>query len=69
MAANQPESSLAVKSSRSVVGEYSSACVCQVPGEQGSGDEAASVAGGAAGVVMQMRREEEQRQSQRGFYQ
>jgi hypothetical protein len=42
------------------MGEYSSACVCAVPGSQGSG-AAASVAGGAAGVVMHMRAQEQQR--------
>ena len=43
------------------MGEYSSACVCSVPGSAGNGS-AASVGGGAAGVVMQMRRQQEQQQ-------
>jgi hypothetical protein len=44
------------------MGEYSSACVCSVPGATNSA-AAASVAGGAAGVVMQMRQQEQQRAS------
>jgi hypothetical protein len=37
------------------LGEYSSACVCAVPGSGGSSAANASVAAGAAGVVMQTR--------------
>jgi hypothetical protein len=44
------------------MGEYSSACVCEVPGATGGGSAAAggASAGAAAGVVMQMRRAEQQ---------
>jgi hypothetical protein len=37
------------------MGEYSSACVCSVPGGAASSIGASAVAAGAAGVVMQMR--------------
>ena len=46
------------------MGEYSSACVCSVPGSGSGAGSAASVAGGAAGVVMQMREQERQQQQQ-----
>src|SRR5687768_2456578 len=44
------------------MGEYSSACVCEVPGATGGATAAAggAAAGAAAGVVMQMRRAEQQ---------
>ena len=41
------------------MGEYSSACVCAVPGSAATG-AAASAGGGAVGVVMQMRRQQEE---------
>lgn len=47
------------------MGEYSSACVCEVPGSAASGRRqqllasSASAAGAAAGVVMQMRRQQD----------
>lgn len=43
------------------MGEYSSACICDVPGASGGSAAAAggASAGAAAGVVMQMRRNEE----------
>jgi hypothetical protein len=52
------------------MGEYSSACVCEVPRTTGSsGDRtllgsAGGVSGGAVGVIMQMRRQQEQQQHQ-----
>jgi hypothetical protein len=42
------------------MGEYSSACVCAVPGASGDSGAASSGAGGAVGVVMQMRRQQEE---------
>jgi len=54
------------------MGEYSSACVCQVPhaSAESSRSEflvaaAGGAAGSAAGVIMQMRRAEEQRRMMR----
>lgn len=46
------------------MGEYSSACVCEVPGRATAGGLGgqASVAGGTAGVMMQMQREQERQQ-------
>ncbi|MDD9939412.1 MAG: lipoprotein [Myxococcales bacterium] len=46
------------------MGEYSSACVCEVPGASSAAGGPASVAGGAAGVVMQMRQQQQQQQQQ-----
>ena len=47
------------------MGEYSSACVCEVPGASGSsGSSAGAAAGGATGVVMQMRAAQEQQRQQ-----
>ena len=51
------------------MGEYSSACLCEVPRPAGALPAAAAagaVGGAAAGVVMQMRRQNEQ-QSQRHY--
>jgi hypothetical protein len=50
------------------MGEYSSACVCEVPRSSGSGERreilasAAGASGAAAGVVMQMERQRQQQQ-------
>ncbi|MDH5671610.1 MAG: hypothetical protein OEZ06_05635 [Myxococcales bacterium] len=44
------------------MGEYSSACVCEVPGSGSSAAPVASVAAGAAGVVMQQRRAQQNQQ-------
>ncbi len=44
------------------MGEYSSACICNVRGKNVSKADAAAVAGGAAGVMMQMRRQQQQQQ-------
>ena len=46
------------------MGEYSSACVCEVPRPAGAPTTAmvAGTMGAAAGVVMQMRRQHEQQQ-------
>ncbi len=52
------------------MGEYSSACVCEVPGASGGGSSAAAggaSAGAAAGVVMQMRRNEEENNNSNGY--
>ncbi len=49
------------------MGEYSSACVCEVPGSGGGAGSSASVAGGAAGVVMQMRQQQQQQQQQASY--
>lgn len=38
------------------MGEYSSACICEVPRAAGAPTSAGAVGGAAAGVVMQMRR-------------
>lgn len=49
------------------MGEYSSACVCEVPGRGATASNSggsASVAGGTAGVMMQMQREQERQQQQ-----
>ena len=51
------------------MGEYSSACVCEVPRTTGSAEHrdlvgsAAGSSGAAAGVIMQMQRQREQQQS------
>lgn len=44
------------------MGEYSEACVCNVPGKQVSQADVSAVAGGAAGVMMQTQRNQEQQQ-------
>jgi hypothetical protein len=54
------------------MGEYTSGCVCAVPGQSASNGQlfaaASSGAGaGAAGVVMQMRERERQQQQQQMF--
>lgn len=51
------------------MGEYSSACICEIPRPPGApapvaGAATGAAAGAAAGVVMQMRRAEEQRRQQ-----
>ena len=51
------------------MGEYSSACICELP-KAAVGNltpAAGGVAGAAAGVVMQMRREDERNQHDRRF--
>jgi hypothetical protein len=48
-----------------VMGEYSTGCVCQVPGAgPPSSGVTASVSAAAAGVAMQMRRQEEQKRQE-----
>lgn len=42
------------------MGDYSSACVCEVPGQNVSHGSVAAASGGAVGVVMQQRRQQEQ---------
>lgn len=42
------------------MGEYSEACVCNVPGKQVSHDNVSAVSGGVAGVMMQTQRNREQ---------
>lgn len=54
------------------MGEYTSGCVCAVPGQTASRQQLLAAAGagagaGAAGVVMQMRAQEEQRR-RNSFY-
>ena len=48
------------------MGEYSSACMCEVPGAATTSSAApsAAAAGASSGVVMQMRRIQEQQQQQ-----
>lgn len=48
------------------MGEYSSACVCEVPGRGATASNvgsSAAVAGGAAGVMMQTQRDQQQAQA------
>ncbi len=47
------------------MGEYSEACVCQVPGKTVSQADVSATAGGAAGVMMQMQRNQQQQQHMR----
>jgi len=44
------------------MGEYSSACVCEVPGAAGGSGAAAAAGGAATGVVLQMRAAQQQQQ-------
>jgi len=52
------------------MGEYSSACVCEVPRGSASSSRrefllgSAAASGGAVGVIMQMRRQQQQQQQQ-----
>ena len=45
-----------------VMGEYSDACVCRVPGKATAENDATAVAGAVSGVVTQMRSQEAEAQ-------
>ncbi len=55
------------------MGEYTSGCVCSVPGQSASAHRAflasaGNAAAGSAGVVMQMRRQQEQQRQSMMFH-